>query len=564
MKRDNFIIITTTTESDVDSKNYAGKTRFLKICLIFLVFCGFLSCNSEPVMEQVDEPPVSTLQLSDDELRVLHQMRSPNNRVCIEEAAQLAIEVADFFESNTLSTRQLGTAPQRRIGAVDILRIDKQDITLRTQSDDVQNMSDTLAYIFNFENELGFVIVAADTRVESPMLAFVDNGSLGDTIDNPGIMLFLEGVVYYIEQSIAEAEHLRDSLLVDILNKIWKYGDTGSVGVDSTDIATRIAPPPATGIGDIDGWHTSIYTSTHTSFGAWQIFERVGPLLPVEWGQDAPFNNSVTVLCGIWGRAPAGCVAVAIAQIMAYWRHPASIDGRSLNWDILREHTANPNRYPGVGSRWLDEMTADGTTFRVQVAHLMRRIGAGVNMDYGCGGSGAARDAAIGFLRNHGYSVGSLRNFDLTTVITSLNNRHPVYIRGNSTRTITTTSFLGITLSTRTTYGGGHAWVVDGYMRRRRPVTVTTTVSRLGLDGHWTSTTTTNTHHETATYLHNNWGWDGLGSTDSWLGRYHGKNGYYRAGVFNSNQAPAHSSSTRSGTPGNFQFNIEIISHIHR
>ncbi len=79
------------------------------------------------------------------------------------------------------------------------------------------DISDTLAYVFNFNDSLGSVIVAYDKRVENPLLAFTEKGFIGDKIDNPGLRIFLERAEDYILNSIAETEERKDSMFVGVL-----------------------------------------------------------------------------------------------------------------------------------------------------------------------------------------------------------------------------------------------------------------------------------------------------------------------------------------------------------
>lgn len=90
-------------------------------------------------------------------------------------------------------------------------------------------------------------------------------------------------------------------------------------------------------------------------------FPVVEPLLGKRaWGQDAPFNRQCPVMGS--GHAKTGCVATALAQIMAYHRYPATYD-----WDNM------PDSYEGDYT----QEQADA------VAKLMYDIGKAVDMHYG-------------------------------------------------------------------------------------------------------------------------------------------------------------------------------------
>lgn len=90
-------------------------------------------------------------------------------------------------------------------------------------------------------------------------------------------------------------------------------------------------------------------------------FPVIEPLLGKRaWGQNPPFNQRCPVMGG--GHAKTGCVATALAQIMAYHRHPATYD-----WDNM------PDSYDG---NYTQEQ-ADA------VAKLMHDIGEACKMEYG-------------------------------------------------------------------------------------------------------------------------------------------------------------------------------------
>jgi len=56
-----------------------------------------------------------------------------------------------------------------------------------------------------------------------------------------------------------------------------------------------------------------------------EAVQPVAPLLTTKWGQDSPFNNYAPSLkIANDKKAPAGCVAIAMAQVMNYHRYPAS------------------------------------------------------------------------------------------------------------------------------------------------------------------------------------------------------------------------------------------------
>jgi hypothetical protein len=188
----------------------------------------------------------------------------------------------------------------------------------------------------------------------------------------------------------------------------------------------------------------------------------------------------------------------------------------------------------------------------------MERIGSHIGMNYGCDGSGAKTADAASWLRNIGYAGGNEEGFSENSTLGSLNSSRPVLVRGCETKV--NHKFLGITLWS--TYEGGHAWVMDGYLKNKRLVTVYATTTRIeelpltrAADKFLAliTTTTTSTYYQYSPYyIHNNWGWDSF------------RNGYFVSGSFNTNNEPDFSSNTKSNEDGNFQWENKIYHNIHR
>lgn len=190
----------------------------------------------------------------------------------------------------------------------------------------------------------------------------------------------------------------------------------------------------------------------------------VSPLTNTRWGQminngNQPYdcNKVYNKFCPIirdnvldpCGRTPAGCPAVAIAQIMAYWKWPyaadvpttsggSTTDIKFYDWEIMPDSILNTTN--------IDEVN--------MVAGFLRDCGYMAHMEYGADGSGTsdahARDALVEFGYNE--STISLKNKWQTsgwqTLLQSeLNAGRPVYYGGYN----------------NVWKDRGHAFVLDGY-----------------------------------------------------------------------------------------------------
>jgi len=151
--------------------------------------------------------------------------------------------------------------------------------------------------------------------------------------------------------------------------------------------------------------------------------------VPTLWHQWEPYNNACPP-CYLGGNCPAGCVPIALAQIMAYHRKPAS-----LNWTaILSSPKITSNSSPTVIN---------------QVATFIAEIGEKTHTVYECYFTTTSSTYLITALSYFGYTSGGYIYYTLFDVITSLSNSRPVFMAGFNSNTSPT----------------GHAWVCDGYKK---------------------------------------------------------------------------------------------------
>jgi len=367
------------------------KMRNLCQCLVFFVF--LFSCS--------DENLPSSSPSSDE---FLYKTQETSNRIDIKEVTSLIDGVVAFLDEKDPSK----AGSSRIVDSVSVLRFNniKSSALKSGKYDDIE-ISDTLAYVFNFKDSMGFVIVSNDKRVDSPLLAFTKKGSLinGKT-DNPGLSLFLKRLEGYTLESIV------------------KSSKTDGQKLEETQ----------------KGFPTSITFPSITG---------EGPLVSVEWGQQKPFNNNLGGSCSNTnnGKYLAGCVATATAQIMSYWEYPKSLDGHSYDWTRLKNYKHSDDFYPSSIN------IVQGVLAKLDVANLFQKIGTGVSMKYDCGVSLAATADALNLLVSYGFTshfTPVLVSYNIGRVKTVLTSKRPVIARGCDY------SIYG--------YERCHAWVIDGFL----------------------------------------------------------------------------------------------------
>ena len=192
----------------------------------------------------------------------------------------------------------------------------------------------------------------------------------------------------------------------------------------------------------------------------------IGPLLSVEWGQSGggscATNKIYNKFCpavvdpSCCNKAPAGCVAVAIAQIMWYW-----------NWPYAAQipQTIGGNDTLLTFYDWSQMPTSinDDTNMASvnMIASFLRDCGYKLGTNYGAGGSSAEDEDAKKTLKAFGYDENTidLRHKWMTSgwtnmLRTNIDNGQPVYYSGYS----------------KSIGGKGHAFVVDGYQTGNSPI----------------------------------------------------------------------------------------------
>ncbi|MDR1545065.1 MAG: C10 family peptidase [Prevotellaceae bacterium] len=142
-------------------------------------------------------------------------------------------------------------------------------------------------------------------------------------------------------------------------------------------------------------------------------------------------NNCNDVYCatGKSKKSYAGCVAVAMAQIMYYHKYPMSFDWCNMTDELL-----------STSSNYIAE--------RNSVARLIERCADAVEMDYGCDGSSSTATKAKEALWDYGYSNADLKLWpqtNLSKVKENLDDSLPVYFGAWGPN------------------AGGHSFVCDGY-----------------------------------------------------------------------------------------------------
>ena len=382
---------------------------------------------------------LSLTSCSNDELvedNNLVQKNSPSHRLTAEQAAQNVLKFVLKLNGTTRSTAKQ---------IAEIKAISMPGTMTRSGNGEAVSL-DSLFYVVNFTNDQGFAVAAADDR-STPVYAYVEEGNYSGYIgeeENPGFAAFMNAL---IEQEIYDR----------------LYGNGGGDSGDDGD-----SEPTD---GD-EGGGGGTYLADR--------FIVQSPLLVTRWGQQDIYGFNYFCPEG----CPTGCVPTAMAQICSYmeapnavsWGYNGTYGSSTLDWSAIKMFS-----FPYGESQY-------------QVAHLMRFLGNAFDADYTPDGTGVDGDDAINAMRNMGFNVSNLVEYDAMNVMETLSQGDRIiYMQGFA-------RYYHVGLFFRN-YVDGHAWVVDGYIDQVE-------------------------HRERSIFIHCNWGW------------YGSRNGYFLSNVLNAEQNP--------------------------
>ena len=298
-----------------------------KLISIFALAIMMASCSNQELIDSDFQQPASQQTSS---------IRSYEEALQI---AQASIQMVD----GQAKTR---AASPRKI-ALNDTKVCKLDAKTRTSSD----INDTLMYVFNFEDNQGFVIISACKNAEA-LIAVTEKGHYDPAVrsDNENFNFYMD----MAKKHIASMPRFDPGLIPD--DPIYEIVDT-----------------------------TFYLYGTHT----------VTPYVTVNWGQRNPEGESCP-------NGICGCVNTAIAQIMSYYEYPTSIEItyvnnpfiQYLNWTGMKAHVKHPQQF--ICLEYNDH---------IAISRLCRQLGKYNNSIYYLHSTGTDPEEVPGCMSYYGYNT---------------------------------------------------------------------------------------------------------------------------------------------------------------
>ena len=289
---------------------------------------------------------------------------------------------------------------QRSVRKADGLKLAFQGVRAHSAKGRGAAAKDAYYYIFNNDEQGGFVIVSGDDATEE-ILGYSDTG----TVDAENIPVNMQELLDGYQKEI---EYAREN------------GLNRAPAADNTAGTVR----------------------------AKQVVE---PLIQTIWGQDEPYNLQCFTTNN--QQAVSGCVATAFAQIMYYHKWPQTATKQIPAYSTYEALPATTFDWDHMLPAY-SQQSLESEEQKNAVAELMLYCGHAVKMSYGVGASSAVTSYIMGALKSYfGYqndaiminrNIYTLNEWD-DIIYNELRHGRPIIISASAYK------------------GSGHAFICDGY-----------------------------------------------------------------------------------------------------
>jgi Peptidase C10 family. len=316
-----------------------------------------------------------------------------------------ALSIANSFYQSSITTKSISTKSSTDNVGLTLAYSCTDGIATRSSNENAYY------YIFNRGDNNGFIIISGDDRAKS-VLGYSDSGSFSATVIPENFKNWMSSYQKELKALAAISEDATSTM---------QSSSVLSATTKAISFSTSISPLLGT----------------------------------IAWNQLSPYN----ILCPKIGasRAPTGCVATAMAQIMKYYQWPVQGAGSkkykpaSMIDSLYVDFSKTAYNWPNMKNAYRGNSTAIQDT---AVATLMYHCGVSVDMDYTVYSSAAYSNYIPAALNQYfGYDSNiQIYSRDFYTeaewlqmIKTELNASRPILYGGSSTSE------------------GGHQFICDGY-----------------------------------------------------------------------------------------------------
>ena len=385
---------------------------------------------------------------------------------------------------------------------------------------------DTLMYVVNYGSDKGWEVLSADSRTPA-VIAVGYSGSFDIQDGNPALQEWMEctkeDMQFVVRASDKELNFSDDDIAAH--KQFWN-GNQPRIKLPDED-------DPGGG-----SWYTTVTTTT-------EVVDSLNHLTVTQWDQGTPYNAYCPFKNGsTTDRVPAGCVAIAGAQLLYFLHYKIGVPAMMVSQGICVGQVGNIGNfgnnyyqhfYDYSATVW-DEMETDSKGLSSPVGPesvMIGFVGFLLHIDYGNSSSSAYEGDLVEAVFNYLGIDCDFDEYNSSIVKNCLLSGYPVISAAMS-------AWL---------FGTGHAFIIDGYKSMR---TITTEYhywmsnsGEPGMDPLHEPYTIIRYSDPTIQYFKMNWGWwsqwnedkkdDGwYAPTGDWYTQSTGHSyNYYRTMIYN-------------------------------
>lgn len=178
-------------------------------------------------------------------------------------------------------------------------------------------------------------------------------------------------------------------------------------------------------------------------------------IMKTKWGQKFSYNDAIESIKKV--NYPTGCGTTAVAQILAFHEYPTYCQSTvysnlKTQWSLISNWDGHYN-WKAIKEKSDADLLP--VSYKTQVSTLMYEVAEGLKVKYSLDGTSVNNDNFIPFFNTIGYKQGnSYTGYKNEHIKQSIDNGSPVITVGYKSKT---------TKWFKTSYNGGHVWVIDGY-----------------------------------------------------------------------------------------------------
>ena len=356
-----------------------------KLLVLFFGFVLLISCKQVSDNCELETPTLKgeteEINLTDEQKRELYLYSLINVQSTLVEDEKVEKDLLNILKELKEKEETSKIAPTLQKIDDDLFGLGGLSF-FSTDGEEIEENIKLSLYKLESGEKSGFAITCNDLRV-GEILALVEEGEFNE--DNPFIELVSSNIKTYVNETLKDWYRLKKK----------KEGECKHRSV----------------------WE-GLVSSGKYSYENWKVNNKSSPsfLLKTKWDQSPIYNDVIIKLKG--GDFPAGCVGVAIAQIMAFHEYPQFYYGTT--WEDFNTFKAKMEKHFPIVKKWDGKYDwwilkwperASGIDerfpiYRLQLASLMYEIAESSYASYSTDGTGMGTENYMTGLLFHDYITG--------------------------------------------------------------------------------------------------------------------------------------------------------------